>query len=284
MTTDIIITGTGTPRPTAGVAGPGVLVRHGTTLLQFDVGRNTVGRLVDGGIEPHDVGTVFVTHHHSDHLVGLVDLVMTRWIMHHNDHRPLTVVPPRGPSLSYVESMLDPWADDLTIRMEHLGRNDRPDPVIHPFEAPTMPTEIWAQGEVRVLAVTVHHEPVTPSVAFRVETPDGAVVISGDTRVCDEVGELSRGAQVVVHEVIRTDFLRPFFGDAQHLETIADYHADSVALGAMAKRFEIPHLVLTHLIPCPTTDAQRESYVDDLSRGGYTGQVTVASDLTTITI
>ena len=44
------------------------------------------------------------------------------------------------------------------------------------------------------------------------------------------------------------------------------------------------HLVLTHLIPSPTTDAQRQSYADDLSIGGYTGQVTVARDLTKVTI
>ncbi|MCP3992779.1 MAG: MBL fold metallo-hydrolase [Actinomycetia bacterium] len=284
MTTDITITGTGVPIPAPGVAGPGVLVRHNDVLMQFDVGRNTLGRLTEIDVDPQDLSAVFVSHHHSDHLVGLVDLVMTRWVMHHADHKQLTIVVPRGPSLSYVESMLDPWDDDITVRMEHVGRDDRPSPMVRAFDAPSTPTEIWAEGDVSVLAVTVHHEPVTPSVGFRIETPDGVVVISGDTRVCDEVGELSRGASVVVHEAMRTNVMRHFFGVAPQLQQISEYHADTVELGAMAERVKIPHLVLTHLIPFVTTDADRQGFADDLVAGGYTGQVTVARDLTTITI
>jgi mRNA degradation ribonuclease J1/J2 len=40
---------------------------------------------------------------------------------------------------------------------------------------------------VEVESVAVHHEPVPDAVAYRVTTPDGSVVISGDTRVCQEV-------------------------------------------------------------------------------------------------
>ncbi len=284
MTTDIIITGTGVPIPAPGVAGPGVLVRHNGVRIQFDVGRNTLGRLTEIDVDPQDLSAVFVTHRHSDHLVGLVALVMTRGVMRHADHQQLTVVVPRGPSLSYVESMLDPWDDDITVRMEHVNRDDRPSPIVRAFDAPSTPSEIWAEGDVRVLAVTVHHEPVTPSVSFRIETPDGAVVISGDTRVCDEVGELSRDAGVVVHEAMRTDVMRPFFEAAPQLEQISDYHTDTLELGAMAERYKIPHLVLTHLIPPARTDADRQSFADDVVAGGYTGQVTVARDLTTIRI
>ena len=32
-----------------------------------------------------------------------------------------------------------------------------------------------------VLAIAVHHEPVRPAVAYRIETPDGVAVVSGDT-------------------------------------------------------------------------------------------------------
>ena len=58
---------------------------------------------------------------------------------------------------------------------------------------------------MRVLAVGVHHEPVPEAVAYRVETPDGVVVVSGDTRVCAEVEQLATGADVLVHEACRTD-------------------------------------------------------------------------------
>ena len=80
-------------------------------------------------------------------------------------------------------------------------------------------------------ARAVHHEPVTPAVAYRVDTPDGAVVISGDTIVCDEIAELAAGADVLVHEAFRRDALRPFFDARPHLAHIASYHADTVDSG-----------------------------------------------------
>ena len=43
MTTEVILTGTGYPRPHPDRAGPGALVRAGDHFLQFDAGRGTVG-------------------------------------------------------------------------------------------------------------------------------------------------------------------------------------------------------------------------------------------------
>ena len=80
MTTEVIRTGTGVPHPRPGRAGAGVLVRHGDVALQFDAGRSTVMRLMDAGTPPHALTALFLTHVHSDHVVGLPDVAMTRWI------------------------------------------------------------------------------------------------------------------------------------------------------------------------------------------------------------
>jgi ribonuclease Z len=183
--------------------------------------------------------------------------------------------------------MMDPWVDDLQVRTEHVGRDDRPDPEVRGFEVTVGPAVVWRDDDsgVVVTACAVHHEPVTPAVAYRVDTPDGAVVISGDTIVCHEVAELTAGADVLVHEAFRRDALRPFFAARPHLEHIAAYHADTVELGALAERIGVPRLVLTHLIPVPTPGfVTEDDFVDDVRRGGYTGEVIVASDLTTLTI
>ena len=103
---------------------------------------------------------------------------------------------------------------------------------------------------MRVLAVAVHHEPVPEAVAYRVETPEGVVVVSGDTRVCTEVESLATGADVLVHEACRPTAMAPLIAGTV-FETIFSYHADTVALGAMAGRAGVPHVVLTHLIPPP---------------------------------
>ncbi len=129
-------------------------------------------------------------------------------------------------------------------------------------------------------AVFLTHVP--DAVAYRVETPDGAVVISGDTRVCDEVEQLSRGANVLVHEACRTTALSGFIAGTP-LETIFSYHADTVPLGAMAARAGVPHVMLTHLIPPLGGPEDAAAFEQDLRDGGYEGAITVGTDLATAT-
>ena len=152
------------------------------------------------------------------------------------------------------------------------------------FAATREPTEVWASpdGEVRVEAVLVHHEPVEEAVAYRVTTPDGVVVVSGDTRVCDEVEHLARGCDVLVHEACRATAMRDVISGTV-FEQIFEYHADAVALGGLAERAGTAHLLLTHLIPQPSTAEQAAAFAADVRTGGYTGQVTVGEDLVTVT-
>ena len=138
-------------------------------------------------------------------------------------------------------------------------------------------------GSVQVAAVAVHHEPVVGAVAYRVTTPAGVVVVSGDTRVCAEVELLATGADVLVHEACRTTAMRDAVAGTS-FEHIFGYHADTVPLGALAERAGVAHLVLTHLIPPPIDDAAVHGFADDVRRGGYTGRVTVGRDLTTVTL
>ncbi len=124
---------------------------------------------------------------------------------------------------------------------------------------------------------------MTGAVAYRVTTPTGVVVISGDTRVCAEVEALSAGADVLVHEACRTTAMRDAIAGTS-FETIFSYHADTVPLGAMAERAGVPHLLLTHLIPPPNGAVEAESFAADVREGGYTGRVTVGDDLSTVTL
>jgi ribonuclease Z len=284
VTTDVILTGTGVPHPRPGVAGPGTLVRHGDIALQFDAGRSTVMRLLEAGTPPHALTALFLTHVHSDHVVDLPDVAMTRWIQQQlAPTGPLVVVAAEGMAARFVRRMLEPYDDDLALRVEHVGAP----PIevdLRTFAVPTRPEVVWTgPGGVRVLAVGVHHEPVPEAVAYRVETPDGVVVVSGDTRVCDEVEELARGADVLVHEACRTTTMAPLIAGTV-FETIFSYHADTVALGAMAARAEVPHVVLTHLIPPPDAPGDAEAFAADLRTGGYTGRVSVGEDLLTVRI
>ena len=287
MSTSVTITGSGCPIPDADRAGPGAMVRYvddeGTELvLQFDAGRSTVQRLTAADVWIPNVSAVFLTHYHSDHVSGLYDLVLTHWTMDRTDKAPgLPVVAPAGPTTKFVATMLEGWEDDIEVRRTHAGRQSRPDPRLVSFAAPATPTDVWRHGDVVVSACQVRHEPVVDAVGYRVDTPDGSVAISGDTRVCDEMAALAEGADVVVYEAMRFSF---YDNMPTHRHYVMDYHADTKLIGAQAAELSIPKLVLTHLIPPPSNHAERQLYVDEVRSGGYRGEIEVADDLYTCVV
>jgi ribonuclease Z len=271
----VVLTGTGVPVPDPARAGAGTLVELDGVRLQVDAGRGTVMRLAGAMAPVAQIDAVLLTHHHSDHLTGLDDLVLTRWV----DGAPTTtIVAPQGPTARFAERLLDIWADDVAVRVEHVGHGGPPAVEVVAFPAPAEPAEVWRKGDVVVTAVAVHHEPVLPAVAYRIEGPSGSVVVSGDTAVCAEVEALAAGADVLVHEVRLRSFAEAVVGT--HYEAIAAYHADAVDLGAAAERAGVGRLVLTHFIPPPV--AGYEPFVEEVREGGFTGELVAGDDLTTV--
>jgi ribonuclease Z len=282
--TIVTLTGTGVPHPAPGRAGAGTLVRHGDVALQFDAGRGTVIRLSEIGLEPYALTAQFVTHVHSDHVIDLADVAMTRWIQQQlHPCGPLLIVAPEGTAARYVRRMFEVFDDDIATRIAHVQPGP-PEVELVEFVPTRQPVVVWTSpdGEVVVEAVAVHHEPAE-AVAFRVTTPTGVVVVSGDTVVCDEVEQLAVGADLLVHEACRTTALADVIAGTR-LETVFSYHADTVPLGGLAERAGVPHLLLTHLIPPPRSDSDEAAFTSDVRAGGYTGQVTVGRDLTEVVI
>ncbi len=282
MTTTVTITGSGTPISEPGRAGPGVLVRSGAAALQIDAGRATVLRLAEAGVALADLAAVLVTHHHSDHLVGLPDLVMSRWL----DGPvagipPLPVVVPAGPAADLVAGMLDVWRAEMAMRATHTGRAGVAAIDVRAFPAGPEPVEAFDGDGFSVQAIAVRHQPVVPAVAYRIATANGTVVVSGDTAVCPEVERMAHGADVLVHEAFRASAVPP--GLLSDPAAIGSYHADPVELGGLARRAGVGTLVLTHLIPPPRTPADAAGFANDVRRGGYGGRVVVAADLDTVT-
>jgi ribonuclease Z len=283
--TRVTLTGTGVPHAVPGRAGAGVLVQYKDVTLQFDAGRATVLRLIEAGVTPLDITALFITHYHSDHVVDLVDVVLTRWVEQNvRKTGPLRIVVPEGSAARFVNRMMDAYDDDLHVRQEHTGAEDLKIDVT-PFSPQAHPTEVWRSGDgaVRVEAVLVHHEPVEGAVAYRITTPDGSVVISGDTRVCDEVFSMAADCDLLIHEACRTQALTKF-AKGTPFEHIFDYHSDSIVLGEFAAKYNIKNLLLTHLIPSPVTEADAQRFEADVRAGGYTGNLTVGTDLHSVLI
>lgn len=281
-TTTVTVTGTGTPIATADRAGAGVLITRGSTHLQFDAGRATVSRLLGAGSSPGELTALFLTHYHSDHLAGLQDVVLSHWTMDvYDEFGSFELFAPNGHTMNFCNRMLDIWTEDLAVRSMHNKRDPKPKMQAFGFDAPKSPTEVWSNGDVRVLANEVRHEPIEDAVGYRIETPEGVIAISGDTKVCDEVAALAEGADVMVYEAMRMDVIKQRPVDKQY---ITHYHADTRLIGEQMAELAVPTLMLTHMIPAPFTDADRQAYVDEVREGGYEGEIIVCDDLDSFTL
>ena len=275
----VTITGSGTPVMVPGRAGPGALVEVGDDVkLQFDAGRATSLRLTEAGVKLPDLDAVFITHHHSDHMSGLAELAMSFWLEQWGDTSPpLPVVAPIGPAAEIAEHLLDVWQDEMTLRAAHTGRRNNAWIDVTRFEAGPELTTVMEVGDVKVSAIGVRHEPIVPAVAYRVDTPAGSVVISGDTAVCPALEKIAQQATVLVQEAFRSSAVPD--GYLSDPEAIAAYHSDVGQIGEMAERAGVGTLLLTHVIPPPDTPEVKVGVVNDIRRAGYHGPVIVADDL-----
>src|SRR5262245_3997055 len=57
----------------------GTLVEAGNQKLLFDCGRGVTFRLSQVGLNLAEVRKLFLTHLHSDHVIGIPDLFLTPW-------------------------------------------------------------------------------------------------------------------------------------------------------------------------------------------------------------
>jgi len=204
---------------------------------------------------------------------------MTRWLndVQRRGQAPLPIYTPEGEASRMIAGMLDVWLHEMEMRQGHTGRPNIAESDVHPFEtSKDQITSVAQFEEVAISAIAVEHKPVAPAVAYRIDTPDGSVVISGDTAVCPQVEKLSVGVDLLVHEAIRAEGLKGLVSDPERLLA---YHAECTPLGAMAERAGVKHLVLTHLVPPPTTPNDKEAFATDIRTGGFTGEIVVADDL-----
>jgi ribonuclease Z len=269
----IIITGTGTPVPVPGRAGAGVLVQTADATLQFDTGRGTVLRLTEAGIGVSELDAVFITHHHSDHTSDLADVLHTAWIQ--NSEKTVDVVTPEGPSSRFARKALEPFAEDLALRLAHRGRGSELAPNFISFAVPSSPERIWQRNGTAVESVRVRHEPVEGAVGYRIQVAGSRIVISGDTRACSEMEVLAENADVLVHEVAMPEL-------TQGRNHVAEYHTTAPQLGELALKSGVHTLVLTHLWPSPLTETAVADFAAEVRSAGFEGHIVVACDLTVV--
>jgi hypothetical protein len=102
---------------------------------------------------------------------------------------------------------------------------------------------------VRVTAVPVTHGRAHPSLAYRFDTPDGAIVFSGDTTVNDDLIALAQNADILVHQVADLDYLERHGLAGPGLQRMCALQTDVTEVGGVAERAHVGELILNHYLP-----------------------------------
>jgi ribonuclease Z len=272
---EVVLLGTGSPIPDPNRAGPSTLVRSEDTNIVVDCGRGVLMRAATAGASAAALDALLLTHLHSDHWTDLGDIVTTRWITTF-EATPLRVYGPTG-SQQVVDGVLASLALDIQYRLEHHDDlTEGPDVQVHELAG----DESIAIGPLRVVVAPTEHRPASPSIAYRIENDDHAVVLAGDTLPCDGLDRLCAGADVLVHTVIRADLIEHI--PLPRLQDVCDYHSTVAQAAQTAARAGMSKLVLTHCVP-PLQPGQVAEWAT-IAAEHFTGEIVVADDLDAVTV
>jgi len=265
--TRVSVIGSGTPVADPARGGPATAVRIEDHVLLFDAGAGVLRGLVSAHIAPGEVEHVFVTHLHSDHTLGLDELIFGAWTV--GREVPLHVHGPPGID-AMVTHLRAAFAEDRALRVEGLEDSDArgAEVSVHVVGEGA----VHEQDDVTVSAFRVEHGSWEHAFGYRVESPDRVVVISGDTAPSDAVVDACDGCDVLVHEVYSAAGWRE--GAEGFRAYHAAFHTSGEQLGELAVRARPRLLVLNHLLffGRPPEELLREV------RASFDGEVVIAED------
>ena len=272
--THVVLLGTGTPNAEPERSGPAVAVVVNGVSYLVDAGPGIVRRATAAAargvtaLEPPNLDRVFLTHLHSDHTVGLPDLILTPWVLERA--RPLEVFGPAGTD-QMVAHVLAAYDADIRRRLD--GLQPQNETGWRAIPRVVTPGVVYVDSNVTVTAIPVPHEDWPEAFAYRFQTADRVIVISGDTRATDAIVAACNGCDVLVHEV---------YADAGFARRSADWqryhahaHTSATALGTLAARARPRLLVLYHQLLWGATPDELLAEV----RRGFDGAVVFGNDL-----
>lgn len=274
--TKVVVLGTGTPNADPDRLGPSVavVVDDASYLVDFGVGvvrrAAAAERAGISALGATRLARAFATHLHSDHTLGLGDLILSPWVLERE--MPLHLYGPRG-LRAMADHILAAYAEDIRIRTTGGEPRHKQDPRTVSVHEILLPGEIYRDDRVTVTAFAVRHGGWEQAFGYRFQTPDRTIVISGDTGPESHIEQQCRRCDVLVHEVYsEAGFAkRPAEWQAYH----SKYHTSSRQLGAIAARAQPALLVLYHQLIWSSTEEELLNEV----RSVYQGKVVSAHDL-----
>ena len=275
--TRLVLLGTaGGPTPKAKSSQPAQAIVVGDRIYLVDCGDGVARQLALAKLAVQQLRAVFITHQHSDHNAGYGPLFLLGWAA--GLSTPVDAYGP-PPLTEMTARLLEAYRYDVELRIADEGRPPLA-PLVRPHEI-TEAGEVFKDDRVRVTAALNDHPPIRHSFAFRFDTADRSIVISGDTRYSENVVKLAQGADVLVHEVLSREFWeRPNAPQPPSvIRHILASHTDAADAGRVAAAAGVRTLVLSHFVPTEGPDAPTDDEWLAAARRHFKGRVVMGRDL-----
>jgi ribonuclease Z len=282
--------GAGSPFPDAKRSGPCTVVVAGQRMFVFDAGSGASRNLALMRLNAGQIEALFLTHFHSDHIDGLGELMMQRWIQR-TAQQALPVHGPEG-----LEKVLQGFNDAYTLdkgyRIGHHGEAVAPNSGFGGLALPfTLPADtgrkvLLSEPDLEIVAFRVSHGPVHPAVGYRVRYKDRTLVISGDTSKSAAVQRESMGVDLLLHEALSPPLLgvvETGFADAgrAHLAKIMhdvlNYHTTPEEAAEIAVAANVKALVFNHIVPPLPLSGLEQSFAKGAQQI-YKGPLRIGTD------
>lgn len=275
--TQVVFLGTGNPNPDPQHLGPStaIIVDQTPYIIDFGVGlvRNAAALTPQYGglfaaLEAQNLKTGFLTHLHSDHTIGLPDLILTPWILERDE--PLRLFGPHG-TKNLSEHILKAYHADIQYRLNGLEPiNEYGYQVVVSEYSEGM---IFQDGNIKVEAFLVSHGRLPNTFGFRFTTPDKSIVISGDTSPCENILNFGKGVDILIHEVY--SFKGFCAKDTKWQYYHSTHHTSTIQVGEIARKTKPKLLVLYHTLFWGATETEILAEVKSV----YDGEIILSSDL-----
>ena len=292
----VALCGAGSPLPDVNRSGPCVAVVAGKQMFIIDAGTNGARNLTRMRWTPGNIDAVLLTHFHSDHIDGLGELALLRWI--NAGHKtPLPVFGPQGTEL-IVEGLNLAYRADVGYRTAHHGANIAPPSgagmMAKTFRVPPFQQlrTIWDKDDVKISAFRVAHDPIDPAVGYKIDYKNRSLVISGDTKKIAAMAVIAKNADLLVHEALSTELVSIITRAAQEAGNhrlakitidILDYHTSPVEAAQIAQKAKVKHLLYYHIVPPLPLAGLKDIFLRGTSTA-FDGNITLGQDGTLISL
>ncbi|MFH1642256.1 MAG: MBL fold metallo-hydrolase [Nanoarchaeota archaeon] len=235
----ITILGSGTAAPRINRNMSGYLLEAGNKKMLFDSGAGTIRQLLKLKVNLLDIGDIFYTHLHNDHINDLPAII---WSNNYGTYRKkqLNLYGPQGFKKYFkilMEKILKPTKLIYKINVKEM----KDSAIIK------IPIDGKNNKKNKIIIKSIKSQHTDSSISYRIECSNKSIVYSGDSGYSKEIIKISKNADLLILECSYPNNKK------------VNGHLTPSLCGRIAAKANVKKLVLTHMYPeCDKVDVKKQ--------------------------